>query len=152
MHKRLKGIILDKSTLGSVKIPEELLRLCDWVVKETTQKSATKESIKDFDVVLTNKVVLGEEELAGSSVKYIGVLATGTNVIDLHYCSEHEIEVKNAVGYSTNSVAQHTFTMLLSFLGGTAYNDKYVKTDYSKSEIFTHFGHEYSEIKIRLGG
>lgn len=152
MQKLLKGIVLDRATLGSVDFPDALLNLCDWEIRETTTADVVKPVIQSYDIVLTNKVELTQEVLTGSAVKYIGVLATGTNIIDLEYCLNNNIEVKNAVGYSTDSVAQHTFTMLLSFLGSTRQNDDYVKSRYGGSHIFTHFGYEYKEIKGKTWG
>ena len=81
---------------------------------ETTAPSQTAERIKDADIVLCNKTVLGREELEGSSVKYIGLFATGYNNIDTVYCREHGIVVCNAGQYSTKAVAQQVFAFILN--------------------------------------
>lgn len=66
------------------------------------------------DLVLTNKVVLGREHLARlPRLRYIGVLATGTNIVDLEAARERGIPVTNVPAYSTRSVAQATFALLL---------------------------------------
>lgn len=149
----MKGVILDKATVGKVDLPAELRALCEWEIYENVSFTDVPHLISEKDIVLTNKVPLNAMNLEGSKVKYIGVLATGTNVIDVDYCAEKGIEVKNAVGYSTDSVAQHTFTMLLSFMGRTAYFDEYIKTNqYASSPMFTHLGYEYSEIKGKKWG
>lgn len=153
MKTNLKAVILDKSTLGSIAIPKELLDLAQWEFFDQTDSQDVRERIQDVDIVFTNKVVLNKEQLEGSRVRYIGVLATGTNNIDLNYCADNNIAVKNAVGYSTDSVAQHTFSMLLSFISKSHYFDEFVKdSSYSNSPIFTHFGFEYSEIKGKTWG
>lgn len=149
----MKAVVLDKSTLGNIDFPKELLELADWDFLETTESHEVASIIKNKEIVLTNKVVLGKEELSDSNVKYIGVLATGTNNIDLDYCKKNNIVVKNAFGYSTDSVAQHTFSMLFSFLSKSHYFDAFVKeSEYANCPIFTHFGFEFSEIKGKVWG
>lgn len=153
MKKILRGVVLDKSTLGKSEMPLGLQNLVEWKCYENTTKAELSERLKEVDVVLTNKVNLGQKELENTSVKYIGVLATGTNNIDLNYCKSNGIEVKNAVGYSTDSVAQHTFSMLLSFMHNTSYFDNYVKeSKYMTSPSFTHLGFEFAELKNKKWG
>lgn len=153
MSEKPKGVILDMQTLGDIKLPSGLENMCDWEIHDVIDPDKAKEIVKDKLIVLTNKIPLNKSNLKGSSVKYIGVLATGTNVIDLDFCTDNNIEVKNAVGYSTDSVAQHTFTMLFSFLYKAAYFDDYVKTSkYATSPMFTHLKYEYPEIKGKKWG
>lgn len=74
------------------------------------------ERIKDSDIVFLNKVVISKEIIDSCpKLKYIGVLATGYNVIDLKACRERGITVTNIPAYSTNSVSQHVFAMILNF-------------------------------------
>lgn len=69
---------------------------------------------KDADAILTNKVVITDEIISSSPhLKYIGVLATGYNVVDLKSAKKHNICVTNIPSYSTHSVAQFTFALLL---------------------------------------
>ena len=81
---------------------------------ETTEQTLVAERIKDTEIVLCNKTVLGRKELEGSSVKYIGLFATGYNNIDTAYCREHGIVVCNAGQYSTKAVAQQVFAFILN--------------------------------------
>lgn len=72
------------------------------------------ERAKDADVVLTNKVPLSRATLeALPNLKYIGVLATGYNIIDVAAARERNVTVSNVPGYSTDSVAQLAFALLL---------------------------------------
>lgn len=75
---------------------------------------------KDAEVVLTNKVCLRRQEIEQlPSLKYIGVLATGYNVVDLEAAREHGITVTNVPAYSTESVAQMVFSHLLTVTNHT---------------------------------
>ena len=69
------------------------------------------------------------------------------NNVDLKYAKERGIEVKNIVGYSTESVAQLNFTLLLHLVNRPSYYDAYVKSGaYSRSGSFTHLGHPFWEL------
>jgi glycerate dehydrogenase len=87
------------------------------------------------------------------TLKLICVAATGMNNIDLEAAAELGIQVKNVKGYSTDSVAQETFALLLALLNSTAYYDTYVKTgEYSQERIFTHLGRPYWELNGKRFG
>ncbi len=84
------------------------------VVHERTAPSETAQRIAQADLVLTNKTVLNKEDIASANnLRYIGVLATGTNVVDLQAAKEQGVLVTNIPAYSTNEVAQHTMALLL---------------------------------------
>ena len=87
----------------------------DLTVYDRTKPQETVERAKDADIVLTNKVILGKQEIEQlPKLRYIGVLATGFNVVDLKVASEHGIVVTNVPAYSTESVAQMVFAHLLT--------------------------------------
>jgi glycerate dehydrogenase len=76
------------------------------------------------DIILTNKVFISEETLeALPELKYIGVLATGINVVSMEAASQRGIVVTNIPDYSTNSVAQHTFALILEVLNQVGAHD-----------------------------
>jgi glycerate dehydrogenase len=84
-------------------------------VYENTSKEQIIERCKDAQIVITNKVGFGEPEIAKlPKLKLIALAATGMDHIDLQAAKSRGIEVKNAVGYSTNSVAQHVLALLLA--------------------------------------
>jgi lactate dehydrogenase-like 2-hydroxyacid dehydrogenase len=86
-------------------------------------------------------------------LKLICVAATGINNIDLNYARDNGIEVRNVAGYSTDSVAQLTFTMLLYLINKPYYYDNYVKSGaYSRSGSFTHHNEPFWELKGKRMG
>jgi len=119
-----------------------------------TEASLTQIRIKDAAVVVTNKVVITKEHMQNTpTLKLICVAATGTNNVDLNAAKELGIEVKNVAGYSTDSVVQHTFSMLFYLLGHARYYDEVVKSkEYSRSGVFTNVSRPFSEIKGKTWG
>lgn len=92
----------------------ELKSLGSCAIYERTPPDEVLARVSDAEVVLTNKTVLGREHLQHlPQLKYIGVLATGTNVVDLTAARERGIPVTNVPAYATASVAQLTFALLL---------------------------------------
>ncbi len=108
-------VILDGYTANPGDLSwEELEEMGVLTVYDRTRSEETIERAKDADIVLTNKVCLGRQEIAQlPRLKYIGVLATGYNVVDLEAASERGIVVTNVPAYSTESVAQMVFAHLL---------------------------------------
>lgn len=90
------------------------------------------------EAVLTNKVVLNAEIMDQlPDLKYIGVLATGTNVVDLDYARQRGICVTNIPGYSTDSVVQHILAFMLHFSSMVSiHNDAVHKGDWVNSKDF----------------
>ena len=86
-----------------------------------------------------NKIIMNRELIdAGKNLKMICEAATGVNNIDLDYAASKGIPVRNAVGYSTDSVVQSTFMHILSLCGHAPYYDNFVKSGkYSASRMFT---------------
>lgn len=114
----------------------------------------TPERVKNADVIIVNKVMMNEKTLAKAShVKMIAVTATGINIIDKEYTDRRGITVTNVGGYSTMSVAQHTFALALYLIHHMNYFDGYVKSgDYIKSDIFTNLGVTYHELYQKTWG
>jgi len=82
----------------------------------------------DFDVIITNKALVGKEELSHfKNVKSIIVSATGYNCVDIKSCTEKGIQVSNVPAYGTFSVAQHTLSLLLHHSNHVGLHDTSVK-------------------------
>ena len=98
----------------------ELKELGALTVYERTQPEETVARAKEAEIVLTNKVLLRRQEIEQlPNLKYIGVLATGYNVVDLEAARERGIIVTNVPAYSTESVAQMVFAHLLTVTNRT---------------------------------
>lgn len=109
-------IVLDGYTLNPGDLEwAELEKLGNLTVYDRTSPDEVVERAKEADAVIVNKQKLGKETLAGlKRLKYIGVSATGVNNVDLDGARELGIRVTNVSGYSTSSVAQHTFGLILA--------------------------------------
>ena len=112
----MKIVILDGFTAQPGDLSWEALEeIGEVTVYDRTRPEETVERAKDADIVLTNKVCLRRPEIEQlPKLKYIGVLATGYNVVDIEAANEHGIVVTNVPAYSTESVAQMVFAHLLT--------------------------------------
>ena len=117
----MKIVILDGYSADPGDLSwEELEQMGEVTVYDRTSPSETVQRAANADVVLTNKVVLDREKIAQlPRLKYIGVLATGYNVVDIEAAHERGIIVTNVPAYSTESVAQMVFAHLLTVTNRT---------------------------------
>lgn len=103
---------------------QPLAQLGELIVHERTAADQTADRIGDAPIALTNKTPIDQRVFeACPNLKYVGVLATGVNVIDLDAARAHGVTVANVPGYSTMSVAQHVFALLLEMCNRTAEHD-----------------------------
>ncbi|MBQ4174997.1 MAG: D-2-hydroxyacid dehydrogenase, partial [Prevotella sp.] len=112
----MKIVILDGYTANPGDLSWKALEeVGEVTIYERTSPQDVIARAKDADIVLTNKVCFGKEELAQlPHLKYIGVTGTGYNVIDVNAAHERGIIVTNVPAYSTDSVAQMVFAHLLT--------------------------------------
>jgi lactate dehydrogenase-like 2-hydroxyacid dehydrogenase len=138
----MKIVILDAKTLGTVPNISEIGKFGEVVAYDTTPPELTGKRVSDADIVITNKVIINEAVMRKCPrLKLICISATGMNNVELDAAKKHGIVVKNAAGYSSHSVAQHTFAMIFQLANQLNYYDRYVKSgQYAKSDIFTHYG------------
>ena len=108
----------------------------EYVAYDNTRKEEVVERLKGADVAITNKVLIdGEAMRQLPDLKLICVAATGMNNVDLEAAKELGIVVKNAVGYSTTSVAETTLASALALARNIVYFDEYFHDGrYSKAD------------------
>ena len=111
----MKAVFLDRGSFPDyVKIdyPSKISEVMEY---ENSSPEQVADRIKDADIVLSNKVVLTASAMeSATNLRLVQVMATGTNNVDIKACSSRGIAVQNVADYSTISVHEHTFAMLLS--------------------------------------
>ena len=119
-----------------------------------TEPSEIAERIKDADIVILNKTVLGENELrAAKRLKLIALFATGYNNIDPAYARKMGITVCNAGSYSTSAVAQQVFGFILANATKISEYDRDVKDGaWIRSRLFCFFSRPASELQGKTLG
>jgi lactate dehydrogenase-like 2-hydroxyacid dehydrogenase len=148
-------VFLDKKTVGEVSNFTLLHKLGNVEAFEQTDPSEVIARAKGKDVIITNKVPISREAIDAllPALRLICVAATGTNNIDLEYAQEKGVQVRNVKTYSTESVAQSTFAMLLHLLNRIPYYEAFVKSGaYSKGNLFTHHGPPFWELSGKRMG
>lgn len=107
----------------------------DFVFYDRTPQDQVLARAAGADVLLINKTKLGEAEFAAlPGLKYVGVLATGYNVVDCEAAKRHGVVVTNVPAYSTESVAQLTFAHLLNLMRNV---ETHAQSDWSSMQDFT---------------
>ena len=138
----MKIVITDADTVTGGDISFDCFnRFGEVEIFGLTAPDEVADRIKDADIVLCNKTPMTRDNMKNAkNLKYIGLFATGFNNIDLEYTSLHGITVCNVPSYSTESVAQQTFALLLEIVNRTHdYNDLVMKGDWIKSRTFSFF-------------
>lgn len=110
--------------------------------------------IGDSDAILLNKINITEEVLSAcTNLKYIGVQATGYNVIDLEACKRHKVTVTNVPSYSTAGVAQMVFAYITQFCSRTAEHSLSVHNgDWTKCLDFCYWNSPLAEMEGKTLG
>ena len=124
----MKIVILDANPLKIEEYTSLNTLGCELVIHGHTKKEDTVERAKDAEIVLTNKTLLRADVIAAlPKLKYIGMLSTGFDVVDLKAAAERGVPVCNVPDYSSEAVAQHVFALLLAFHRRVEYHDQSVK-------------------------
>lgn len=144
----MKIVFLDASTLGDDIDYTQFEQMGEVVKYPFTSPSEVPERAAGADVLVVNKVPVNEQTISeAEKLKLVCVTATGTNNLDKDYLAARGIEWRNVAGYSTESVAQHTFAMLFYLMENLRYYDDYVKNgSYINDRIFTHFARTFREL------
>ena len=149
----MKIVFLDAATMGDVSF-SPISALGELECFQTSDREEALQRAKDAEVLIINKIKVDKELVdAAPKLRLICEAATGVNNIDLEYAASKGIPVRNAVGYSTDSVVQMTFMMILSLVGRCRYFDDFVKSgEYSRSGLFTDVSKMFFELRgKRLG-
>lgn len=136
----MKISILDANTLGQGLDFTIFNQFGDLEIYDYTTSNQLMDRIIDTDIIITNKIRLTDEMKLAKNLKLICLTATGTNTIDIDMANQLGIRVTNIVGYSTNSVAQHTYAMLFYLMEKMKYYDHYVQSGgYINDTGFNHY-------------
>lgn len=141
-------VFLDANTLGEDIDYTPFEKLGEVVKYPFSSSEEVPQRAKNADVLVVNKVQINQETIGlAQNLKLVCVTATGTNNLDKDYLAQRQIQWRNVAGYSTESVAQHTFALLFYLLESLRYYDDYVKEGrYVNDRIFTHFGRTFHEL------
>lgn len=150
----MKLVFLDKKTIGDDMDFTQFTQLGEVVEYDFTSPEEVPERVTDADVVIVNKVPINEQTIhTAQNLKLVCVTATGTNNLDKDYLAERGIAWRNTAGYSTESVAQHTFAMLFYLMEHLRYYDDYVKDGHYVNDVmFTHFAKTFHQLTGKTWG
>lgn len=125
----MKIVILDGFTANPGDLEwESLAKLGDLTVFDRTNPSDVIKRCKDAEIVFTNKTPISAEDMDSlPALRFIGVLATGYNVVDVKRARELKITVCNVPAYSTMSVAQNVFAHILDITNSVSHYTVEVK-------------------------
>lgn len=145
----MKIVVVDGFTLNPGDISWQGLKaLGDCQIYQRTAAQDLIERCADAEAILTNKVVFSDEVMAQlPALKYLGVMATGYNVVDVDAAARRGIVVTNTPAYGTASVAQFVFAQLLQWAQPVGYYDQTVKARrWSRSDDFCYYDHNMMEL------
>ena len=149
----MKIVFLDEYSICGCDL-STIKSMGEYIGYETTSAEQTLERCRGAEVVITNKVILDAETLAAlPDLRLICVAATGLNNVDLVAAAELGIEVRNAVGYSTYSVAEATISSALALFREVIYYDEYFKSGrYAASDRIFNFDRPTAQLRGKNWG
>lgn len=120
----------------------------DLVVHQRTAPAQVAERIANADVVITNKVPVGEAALAAApALKLVAVAATGTDIVDRAACERRGVEIRNIRNYATTTVPEHTFALILALRRSLiAYRESVVQGRWQAAGQFCYFDHPIADL------
>lgn len=144
----MKIVFLDVKTIGEDIDLSGYDKLGEVVKYDFSTPEEARERTRDADVIILNKVAINETTIGEAErLKLVCVTATGTNNLDKDYLEKRGIAWRNVAGYSTETVAQHTFALLFYLLEHLDYYNQYVKSEqYVGDVMFTHFDKVFHEL------
>ena len=133
---------------------QELVGEGNLTVYDYTPAEEILARMEGAEIVLTNKTPLTAETIAQCpQLKYIGVLATGYNVVDVNAARAHSVAVTNIPTYGTSAVAQYTMALLLELCHHVgAHSDSVHRGDWTKSRDFCYWNYPLMELSGKTMG
>ena len=150
----MKIVFLDVKTIGEDIDLSAYDELGEVVKYSFSSPEEVPARVTDADVIILNKVPVNEQTIGtAKNLKLICVTATGTNNLDKEYLDSKGIAWRNVAGYSTETVAQHTFALLFYLWEKLRYYDDYVKSEKYVGDItFTHFDNVFHDLNGKTWG
>ncbi len=150
----MRVVILDGATMGNDIDFGPIVKRFDTVIYDRTAPDERFARVRGAEAVVINKVVIDRETIdAAPNLELVCVFAVGYNNIDIEYCRQKGIRVRNVPDYCRESVAQHTFALLLELIESLGYYDYFVKSGaYSESGLANHLGRPFMEIAGKSWG
>lgn len=147
-------VILDSATLGSDIDFSPITSLGETTFYSTTQPSETADRIRNAEIIVTNKVFIGKEQIdAAPNLRLVCVAATGYNNIDLNALTARGIAATNVKGYSTQTVAQLVFASILNIYGSIEqYHADMREGQWQQSPTFTMLTHPIADLENKTLG
>ena len=147
-------VFLDRKSIGDDLDLSAFDKLGNVVMYDFSTPAEARERTRDADIIVLNKTPINEQTVGlADHLKLVCVTATGTNNLDKDYLDRRGIQWRNVAGYSTESVAQHTFALLLYVWEHLRYYDEYVKSgSYADDKLFTHFAQNFRELAGKTWG
>lgn len=151
-----KIVILDSYTAVGTGLSLDCLKdfTEDITIYDRTQPCDVVSRIGDAEIIIINKTFITKEVIEScKSLKYIGIFATGYNMVDLEACRERKIVVSNVPGYSTESVAQLVMSFLLNFSFQIGLHNDFVHEDgWKENDTFCYYDPRIFELKGKTLG
>ena len=150
----MKIVFLDRKTIGEDIDLSAFNEFGEVVIYDYSTVEEAAERTVDADIIILNKVPVNEQTIKNAkNLKLVCVTATGTNNLDKEYLAKRGIAWRNVAGYSTEAVAQHTFSLVFYLMEHLSYYDNYVKSErYVNDKMFTHFEMHFNEIAGKTWG
>ncbi len=150
----LRIVFLDRATIApgveirSPNFPHE------WINHQQSSHEDVRDRLKGAEIALTNKAPIRADDIAQlPDLKYIGVTATGTDIVDLDACRQRGIVVSNVRGYAVKTVPEHVFALMLALRRGLmGYRADVITGEWQKAGQFCFFNHPIGDLGgARLG-
>lgn len=150
----MRAVVLDLKGLEAIDLSPIENIVSEFVSYDLTQPDQVLERVEGADILITNKTAITAEVMdAAEQLKYICVLATGTNVIDKAAAAERDIPVSNCVAYGVSSVVQHVWSMILALHTNlVSYANDVQKGQWQRSDQFCFLDYPIVELEGKTLG